>query len=198
MSVTVSDVVQVPITFVEMQNAARLTFLKVRTIGDTFEQRSSAADRFPSSMIGDAAKLAVRRWLTDQGLTVTDWDDVRTSWRSSRKPYDLKVDDASIEVASSVLFDRDLDPKPDLNWVIENEHIIQPVRKTQKDYIVQVHFIAPDDLNAYITGWTTWDDLCVEENMTVRRVAGRLCDFYMLPFDSPSAYAPIDIVSELT
>jgi hypothetical protein len=48
------------------------------------------------------AKFGVKSWLERHGFVVTDWDTVRTSWRSSRKPYDLIVNNCKIEIVSAI------------------------------------------------------------------------------------------------
>lgn len=175
--------------------AAILSHLKLSTISDTFLQRDSEFARYRSSMYGDIAKLCAKLWLERHGFTVTDWDDVRTNWRSSRKQFDLKVNDCRIEIASSIEVLDNLETRAALSKVLNEKSIIQPVRKTPKDVILQIYYLSDSNPQVNIMGWAEWDDL--SQYQTIRYIAGHPRDFWLMPFSAPEARPPQDIISFL-
>ena len=175
--------------------AAILSQLKMSTITDTFLRRDSEFIRYRSSMIGDIAKLCAKEWLERQGFEVTDWDDVRMNWRSSRKKFDLEVNKCKIEIASSIEVLDDLARNAALTQILQNKSIIQPVRKTEKDVVLQIYFVSDADPDVYLMGWCRWEDM--PPYKTIRYIAGHPRDFWLIPFSSPEAHPPIDLVAFL-
>jgi len=175
--------------------AAILSQLKMSTITDTFLRRDSEFIRYRSSMIGDIAKLCAKEWLERQGFEVTDWDDVRMNWRSSRKKFDLEVNKCKIEIASSIEAIDELARNVALTQVLQNKSIIQPVRKTEKDLVLQIYFVSDVHPDVYLMGWCRWGDM--PPYKTIRYIAGHPRDFWLIPFSSPEAHPPIDLVSFL-
>lgn len=195
MPVTLTDVITVHPRLTDIVRAAIVSQLKMPSIGDTFLQRNSEFVRYRSSMIGDIAKLSVKAWLERYGFTVTDWDDVRTSWRSSRKLFDLRVNGCAIEIASSIEHLGNISRRRALSQIITEKHIIQPVRQTRKDIVLQAYFISDDNPSVHIMGWVTWDNLTSYQ--TIRYIAGRPRDFWLVPFGETVVRTPTDLITVL-
>ena len=71
------QIVQVDVTLDDVVNASILTRRKLLHVSDTFLQRDQQT-RYRNILCGDIARLVTKRYLESIGLTVTDWDDVRT------------------------------------------------------------------------------------------------------------------------
>jgi hypothetical protein len=176
--------------------AAILSQLKMSTITDTFLKRDSEFARYRSSMIGDIAKLCAKEWLERQHFEVTDWDDVRSSWRSSRKRFDLEVNACKIEIASSIEQLDHLNKNTALSQILQEKSIIQPVRRTVKDVVLQVYFISDSNPIVHLMGWCRWEDM--QQYQTIRYIAGRPRDFWLMPFGSTEARPPFDLIGVLS
>ena len=192
---SVEDVIHVRPSLTTIVRAAILSQLKMSTITDTFLQRNGEFARYRSSMIGDVARLCAKGWLEVEGFAVIDWDDVRTSWRSNRKRFDLEVNKCRIEVASSIEILDDQDTNTALNQIIEQRSIIQPVRRTEKDIVLQAYYISDIDPIVYIMGWTLWSEIA--QYQSIRYVGGYPRDFWLMPFNRPEARPPRDLVDFL-
>jgi hypothetical protein len=195
MPITLGDIITVRPRQSDYIRAAIHTHLKIGSITDTFLQRDSDFERYRSTMIGDIAKFGVKSWLERQGFAITDWDSVRTSWRSSRKLYDLLVNNCKIEIASSIEDFNNMGTNAALNRVLNEKHIIQPIRRTRKDIVLQVFFISDRNPAVHIMGWANWDDL--EQYRTIRYVVGRPRDFWMVPFNESIVHTPSELVTVL-
>lgn len=160
-------------------------------MGDTFVRGRQQFEKYQRSLIGDLAKLAVKEWLEKNDLTVIDYDDVRTSWRSSRKPYDLQVNNHNIEVRSSIA------SQARLNWVLQNENIIHPCNVIAKEITTQVFFRDGNCDVAWLCGWALGTDLENDHYRQPRYVAGRLTDFYLMPFSDANAHPINDLLTHL-
>lgn len=192
MPVNLGDIISITPSLNDYIRAAIVSQLKMPNITDTFLQRDSEFARYRSSMIGDIAKLGVKTWLEGNGFTVTDWDDVRTSWRSSRKLYDLRVNNCAIEIASSILVSISRNP---LAVILSEKHIIQPIRRTRKDIVLQIYFTSNLSQIVHIMGWVYWDDLA--SHQTIRRINGHPIDFWMVPFNDETVHAPNELINVL-
>ncbi len=176
--------------------AAILSQLKMSTITDTFLQRDTEFARYRSSMIGDIAKLCAKQWLENQGFEVTDWDDVRSSWRSSRKRFDLEVNACKIEIASSIEQLDHLSRRAALTQILQEKSIIQPVRRTVKDVVLQIYFISDSNPKVHLMGWCQWGDM--QQYQTIRYIAGHPRDFWLIPFNAQEAHPTADLVDFLS
>ena len=171
MPVNSRQVIRVPVQPFFIGKAVLASFWKCGFMGDTFVRGRNAFEKFQRSLVGDMAKLSLKFWFESHGLNVTDWDDVRTSWRSSRKQFDLEVEGHAIEVRSSIA------QNMNVTEVIHHEHIIQPYRVRPKEITVQVFFSDNTCHEVWLAGWTYGADLASEEYKEVRRVGPRLTDF---------------------
>ena len=195
MPVTLDDIITVRPRLRHYIRAAIVSQLKMPTITDTFLQRDSEFKRYRSSMIGDIAKLGVKTWLERQRFTVTDWDDVRPNWRSSRKPYDLNVNNCTIEIASSIVSLDNLGRAAALGVILNEKHVIQPIRRTRKDIVLQVYYISDINPAVHIMGWVYWDDLT--PHTTIRYIAGHPRDFWMVRFNERIVHTPNELIEIL-
>ena len=195
MPVALRDIISIRPRLRDYIRAAIVSQLKLPTITGTFLRRDSEFERYRSSMIGDIAKLAVKTWLEQRGFTVIDWDDVRRNWRSSRKPYDLSVNNCTIEIASSIEILDNLGRASALNLILREKHIIQPIRRTRKDIVLQTYYISDINPAVHIMGWSYWDDLTPYR--TIRYIAGHPRDFWMVPFNERIVHAPSELVDVL-
>jgi hypothetical protein len=82
-----------------------------------------------------------------------------------------------------------------LNKVLNGKHIIQPIRRTRKDIVLQVFFVSDRNPTVHIIGWANWEDL--DQYRTIRYVAGRPRDFWMVPFNEPIVHTPFELISVL-
>lgn len=197
MSVTSpSEIISIRPRLSIITRAAILSQLKMSTITDTFLQRDSEFARYRSSMIGDIAKLCSKEWLERQQFEVTDWDDVRSSWRSSRKEFDLEVNGCKIEIASSIEKLDHLSRGAALSYILQEKSIIQPIRRTAKDVVLQVYFISDSNPKAHLMGWCRWEDM--QQYQTIRYVGGRPRDFWLIPFSSSEAHPPFELLRFLS
>ncbi|RLI20333.1 hypothetical protein DRO54_06500 [Candidatus Bathyarchaeota archaeon] len=192
MVVNQSDVITRPIKPFFIGKAVVASLWKSGFMGDTFVRGRRQFEKYKSSFMGDLAKLALKEWLEEQGFEVIDYDDVRSSWRSSRKPYDLQVNNHNIEVKSSVA------QRPNLQWILQNEHIIHPCNVTVKEITVQTFFKDASCEMVWLCGWALRSDLEQPRYRQPRRVpGGRLTDFYLMPFSDPNAKPMNDLLSYL-
>lgn len=189
MSVSIRQVIHVPIQPFFIGKATMASFWKCSFIGDTFVRGRATFEKFQRSLVGDLAKLALKFWLESRGFEVTDWDDVRTSWRSSRKRFDLEVLGHSIEVRSSIA------AYQNTGEILRNEHIIHPCNVRLKEITVQVFFTNNTCQEALLAGWARVDDLESDNYREPRRIGPRLVDFYLMGFDD--ANSMLDLVSFL-
>lgn len=191
MPVNIGDVIIVnPPPFI-VAKATIASLLKGGFIGDTFVRERRVFERVQRSIVGDMAKLCVASWLGAHGFDVNDWDDIRRSWKSQRKEYDLEVNGHAIEVRSSVA------EMPQMNHVLSNEHIIHPCNVRVKELTVQVFFNSPECTEAWLCGWARQQDLEDPARRQVRRVGRRLVDFYMIPFTDAHAYPMANLLTAL-
>jgi len=130
-------------------------------------------------------------WLEARGLVPTDWDDVRTSWRSQRKTFDLQVNEHNIEVRSSRASRRNVAE------VLAREHIIHPHGVRVKEVTVQVFFPDSACSEVWLCGWALGDDLADDALRSPRRIGTRLVDFYLMPFDNDRARPMSELVAWL-
>jgi len=191
MPVSSRQVIRVPVQPFFIGKAVLASFWKCGFMGDTFVRGRNAFEKFQRSLVGDMGKLSLKFWLESQGLNVIDWDDVRTSWRSARKQFDLEVEGHQVEVRSSVA------GNTNVAEVIREEHIIQPYRVRAKEITVQVFF--PDNTchEAWLAGWAYGTDLAVERYKEIRRIGPRLVDFYMMGFGDANARPMSELVRTL-
>jgi len=178
MSVRVRDVIRRDISPFEISKSVTASLWKHSFVRDTFVRNRSAFEKFQRSVIGDMAKLSLKSWLEERGFEVIDWDDVRTSWRSQRKDYDLRVNDHNIEVRSSI------SQYDNINDVLINEHIIHPCNVKIKEITIQAFFSDSRCTELWLCGWALQNDL--SQFRQVRHV-GRLVDFFMMPFTDRNA-----------
>jgi len=181
MPVNAIDVISRTVKPFEIAKAVAASFQKHFFIKDTFVRGRIPFRRYQSSVTGDMAKLLVKTWLEENGFTVIDWDDARTSWRTQRKPYDLKVNEHEIEVRSS------FSKYTSVQQLLAKEHIIHPCNVRVKEITVQVFWRDKQCTEAWLSGWARKTDLEDNSLVGVRRVNGRLVDFYMMPFSHPNA-----------
>jgi len=181
MSVTTRDVITInPAPFV-IAKATVASIMKGAFMRDTFVRNRQVFNKIQRSLQGDMAKSCVASWLSSQGYQVVDWDDVRTSWRSQRKSYDLQVNGHALEVRSSIA------AVPRVTQVITNEHIIHPCNVRVKEVTIQTFFDSSLCSHVWICGWVRQADLEDQNRKQVRRIGGRLVDFYMVPFNDIAA-----------
>jgi len=146
MPVNARQVIHIPIQPFFVGKATIASFWKCGFMGDTFVRGRNAFEKFQRSLVGDMAKLSLKFWLESQGLNVTDWDDVRTSWRTARKQFDLEVQGHPVEVRSSIAQNNNVAE------VIRQENIIQPYRVRPKEIIVQVFLSDNTCREAWLAG----------------------------------------------
>lgn len=195
MAITLSSIVTVRPRLTTIVRAAIASQLKMPSIGDTFLRRSFEFERYRSSMIGDIAKLAAKEWLEHHRFAVTDWDDVRTSWRSSRKLFDLQINNCAIEIASSIELLGNISRKRGLSQILAEKHIIQPIRRTRKDIVLQAYFISDNNPSVHLMGWVEWDNLIPYR--AIRHIAGRPRDFCLVPFSENVVRPMTDLIAVL-
>jgi hypothetical protein len=148
-----------------------------KNLGDTFIRNRTTFEKFQRSAIGDMAKLSIKSWLEENDFRVIDWDDVRTSWRSQQKRFDLQVNNHNIEIRSSI------SKYATINDVLQNECIIHPFDVRVKEITIQAFFADSRCAELWICGWALQNDLSNRSLKQVRRVpGGRLADFFMMPF----------------
>jgi hypothetical protein len=188
MPVTTRQVVVVPIPPAWLARSVFTSLLKCDFMGDTFVRNRRTIEKYERSVMGDVAKLAVKWWLESRGCSVTDWDDVRTSWRSQIKTFDLQVNGHNIEVRSSVA------SVGAIREVLRREHIIHPCGVRVKELNVQVFFPDATCTVAWLCGWARQADLDQPALRSPRRIGPRLVDFLLMPFGhrnaSPMARLP--------
>jgi hypothetical protein len=119
--------------------------------------------------------------LESNNFTVIDWDDVRKSWKTQRKPFDLQVNGRNIEIRSSFAENLTIDQ------IIEQKNIIQPCNVNAKEITVQAYFQSPVAQDILLCGWALRGDLESDALRSPRRVGPRLVDFYLMPFSHPNA-----------
>ena len=181
MPVTVSDIISItPPPFV-VAKATIASILKGGFIRDTFSRDRQVFEKIQRSVIGDMGKLSLKSWLSDNGFDVHDWDDIRRSWKSQRKEYDLQVNNHNIEVRTSIA------AEPQINYVLSHENIIHPCNVRVKEITVQVFFNSLSCTEAWLCGWARQQDLENQSRIQVRLVGRRLVDFYMIPFNDSDA-----------
>lgn len=191
MPVTPNDVVIIQTNQFINARATIVSLWKSGFIGDTFVRGRSTLEKFERSFAGDVAKLCLKLWLESKGLTVIDWDDVRTSWRTQKKDFDLQVNNHNIEIRSS--FAENLS----ISDIIQNKNIIQPCNVRTKEITVQVYFPSPVSQEVLLCGWTLKNDLENPALRSPRRVGQRLVDFYLMPFSHPGARPMADLITHL-
>jgi len=191
MSVRMNQVIRQSITPFEITKATVASLWKSGFMGDTFVRGRAQFEKFQRSVVGDLAKLSLKKWFEQNGLQVTDWDDVRNSWRSHRKPYDLSVNGHSIEVRSSISQHRTI------GETLRSESIIHPCNVRVKEITVQVFFGNPSCEEAWLCGWALRADLESRRFRSVRRVGPRLVDFFLIPFNNRAARPMSRLVSHL-
>lgn len=189
MSVRLRDVIVRNISPFEITKATVASLWKHSFVRDTFVRERTAFERFQRSVIGDMAKLSIKSWLEENGFRnrVIDWDDVRISWRSQRKDFDLQVNGHNIEVRSSI------SEYDNIRGVLRNENIIHPCNVRVKEITIQAFYADSRCQELWISGWALRRDL---ENPTLRgplRLGPRLVDFYRMPFSNRRAH-PMDAV----
>lgn len=192
MSVRPSSIVRRDISPFEISKAIMAVMWKGDYLGGTFVRQRTTFERYQRSVIGDMAKLSVKSWLEENGLEVIDWDDVRTSWRSQRKQFDLQVNGHNIEVRSSISNYRTI------RETIRNENIIHPCNVRAKEITIQTFFANKRCSELLICGWTRQRHL---ENSNLRspvRVGPRLVDFYFMPFSHRNARPMTSLANSLT
>lgn len=181
MSVKVRDVIERNIAPFEIAKATVSTIFKGPFIRDTFVRDRTTFGRSQRSIIGDMAKLSVKSWLEENGFEVTDWDDIRTSWRSQRKTYDLQINNHNIEVRSSI------SQYDNVSSVLANEHIIHPYNVKVKEITIQAFFANNRCAELWICGWALKKDLSNNSLKGPVSIKGRLVDFFRLPFNCRQA-----------
>jgi hypothetical protein len=191
MSVTTTDVIAInPAPFI-VAKATVASIMKGAFIRDTFVRDRQVFNKIQRSLQGDMAKLCVASWLRSQGFQVIDWDDVRTSWRSQRKSYDLEVNGHALEIKSSIA------TVPQIIQVITNEHIIHPCNVRVKEVTIQTFFDSSLCSEVWVCGWVRQVDLENQNRKQVMRIGRRLVDFYMVPFNDIAAEPMINLLNYL-
>lgn len=191
MPVTVQDVIVRKVQPFAVAKAVAASLWKCAFIGDTFVRNRSVFEKYQRSIIGDIAKATVKEWLEENGFSVTDWDDERKSWRNSRKPYDLRVNQHSIEVRCSI------SQYSSLAQLIQREHIIHPCNVRVKEVVVQTFFADASCSELWLCAWTLGQHLGKQNLVQIRKVAGRNTRFYMMPFSDQNANRMVDLLSYL-
>ena len=191
MVVTLTDVIVREVKPFFVGKAVVASLWKSSFIGNTFVRNRTRFEKYKRSLIGDLAKLVVKDWLEENSFSVTDYDDVRTGWASSRKPYDLQVNNHNIEVRSSVA------SQTNQNWVLHNENIIHPCNVNVKEVTVQVFFRDGKCDMAWLFGWALKTALENNQYRQPRRVGNRLTDFYLMPFSNHNARTMNDLLAYL-
>jgi len=149
MTVKANDIVSGSVEAFEIAKAVAASFQKHFFIKDTFVRGRDPFGRYQTSVIGDMAKLLVKGWLEENGFEkkVIDWDDVRESWKSQAKPYDLCVNKHHIEVRSSI------SKYKDIGKLLSRENIIHPTDVKLKEITVQVFWRDKRCSEAWLCGW---------------------------------------------
>lgn len=191
MSVSSQDVVVRQVRPFAVAKAVAASLWKSAFIKDTFVRDRRVFEKYQRSVIGDMAKATVKEWLEENNFSVVDWDDVRTSWRSYRKPYDLQVNAHNIEVRCSI------SKYPNIPSLIQNEHIIYPSNVRVKEIVIQVFFSEPSCSELWLCGWTWGKILGSPSLKQYRRVAGRNTPFYLMPFNHKDAHPMADLLQYL-
>jgi hypothetical protein len=181
MSVRVQDVLRHNIAPFEVAKAVTASLWKHSFVRDTFVRNRTAFERYQKSVIGDMAKLSIKSWLEENGFTVIDWDDVRTSWRSQRKDFDIQVNNHKIEIRSSI------SQHDNIRSLLRNEHIIHPCNVRVKEITIQAFFADKRCGELWICGWVLQKHLNSQNNRQVITVGSRLVDFFMLSFNHTRA-----------
>lgn len=191
MAVSARQVIRVPIDPFFIAKATVASIWKCRSMQDTFIRDRTNFEKCLRSVEGDLAKQSLKKWLMDNGMEVTDWDDIRTSWRSQRKNFDLQVNGHNIEVRSSFAKGRTLQE------VIREEHIIHPCNVRVKEITVQVFFPDGTCQESWLLGWAKRRELERQQFRAPRRIGTRLVDFYFLPFNHRFARPMQRLIREL-
>lgn len=191
MSVRPTQVVRVPVQPFFVAKAVIASLWKSGFMGDTFVRNRTAFEKYQRSVVGDLAKLCLKSWLETQALDVIDWDDVRPSWRSQRKKFDIQSNGHDIEVRSSI------SQYPNVADTLANENILHPANIRVKEVTVQVFFADSDCREAWLFGWAERDHLQDPALRSPRRVGPRLVDFYLMPFDHAHARPMRELVTYL-
>jgi len=181
MAVRVNNVVQRSIAPFEIAKGVIASLWKSSFMQDTFVRGREVFEKYQRSVIGDLAKLSVKNWLEEQGFGVTDWDDVRNSWRSQRKDYDLQVNNHNIEIRSSI------SQYVNIRDVLRNEHIIHPCNVRVKEVTIQAFFANKNCDELWIVSWALKRHLENGNLRSPRRIGPRLVDFYLMPFTHRNA-----------
>jgi len=191
MTVRASQVVKVQIFPFFIGKAAIASFIKSSHMQDTFKRGRSDFEKYLKSFIGDLAKNAVKWWLETNGFEVLDWDDIRRSWRSSRKNYDLEVNNYKIEVKSSIV------NTDNLSQALRNNNIIHPTYTKMKDITVQVFFPDTRCIEAWICAWVKKEDFDDPRFISPRRINNRNVPFYLMPFSDEKARPMRELIDYL-
>jgi len=181
MVVNITDVIIREVKPFFIGKAVVASLWKSGFMGDTFIRGRKQFEKYQRSLIGDMAKLAVKDWLEEHSFSVVDYDDVRTGWRSSRKPFDLQVNGHNIEIRSSIA------GQSNLGWVLQNENIIHPCDVNVKEVTVQVFFRNKSCDTAWLCGWAIGTVLGTDQYRQPRHVGTRLTDFYLMPFSDANS-----------
>lgn len=189
MTVRSRDVIVYKNSPFDICKATAASLWKSAFIRDTFVRDRETFEKYQRSVTGDLAKLCVKRWIEENGLECIDWDDVRTSWKSQRKRFDLNVNDHDIEVRSSI------SSYPTIQEVLRNEHIIHPSNVRVKEITVQVFFKDSSCTEAWLCGWTLRNHLEDDNLRSPRRIGRYLVDFYFMPFDHRNARKIRDLLA---
>jgi len=191
MPVSSRQVIRVPVQPFFIGKAVLASLWKCGFMGDTFVRGRNEFEKFQRSLIGDMAKLSLKFWLESKGLKVIDWDDVRTSWQSSRKKFDLDVQGENVEVRSSIA------KSNNVSEILRTEHIIHPCDVKPKEITVQIFFPNSACQEVWLTGWASATDLAVKKYKKIRRVGPRIVDFYMMGFNDANAMPMSELVRTL-
>jgi hypothetical protein len=177
MSIKKTDIIKLDLTDDIISEARRVTILKYPSIADTFIHRDLSA-KYKSSLEGDMAKYAIKKWFEGNGLSVNDWDEDRTdNFRSSNKTYDLMVNSKTIEIRSSKSNDKDID------FILRKFSIIQPEYATVMDVTIQGYWISNNFSSLFLIAWAKKIDL--EKREYIKQHQGK--DFYMMPLSDANA-----------
>jgi hypothetical protein len=174
MVVNITDVVTRQIKPFFIGKAVVASLWKSGFMGDTFVRGRQQFEKYKSSLIGDMAKLAVKEWLEENGFTVI-----------------LQVNNHDIEVRSSIA------SQSNLQWVLQNENIIHPCDVNVKQITIQAFFRDGSCDVVWLCGWALKRDLENDQYRQIRRVGGRLTDFYLMPFSDVNARPMSGLLSYL-
>ncbi|MGB3479836.1 MAG: hypothetical protein WBB67_11830 [bacterium] len=181
MAVRTRDVITRDIQPFEIAKAVGASFWKSSFVRDTFIRNRTQFEKYQRSVIGDMAKLSIKSWFREVGFEATDWDDIRNSWRSQRKTYDLLVNNHNIEIRSSI-------SKYDaIAQVLRNESIIHPCNVNVKEITVQAFFSDERCAVLWICGWALGSNLGDPSLRGPIWRSRRPSYFYRMPFNHSHA-----------